>query len=275
MKKLTFTKMHGLGNDFMVFDCLEDPKVDFVKMAPLWSHRRFGVGFDQMLLIKPSETADFRMEIINADGGVVEMCGNGIRCVAKYLVDHGLTDKSTLTIDTLAGPIKPRMVEGEVEVDMGEPILAGEAIPTTLSGHVVNHPLEVQNQSLHITCVSMGNPHCIVFVDDVSQAPVDSLGPLLENHDLFPKRINVEFIQVLSTTQLKMRVWERGAGETMACGTGACASLVAAVLTGQSEREATLQLKGGPLKIKWSEQDNRVYMTGPATEVYTGEITVP
>lgn len=275
MKKLQFTKMHGLGNDFMVFNCLEDPGVDFAKMAPLWSHRRFGVGFDQMLLIRPSQLADFRMEIINADGGEVEMCGNGIRCVAKYLVDHGLTEKKELRIETLAGEIRPHLIGEAVEVDMGEPILEGLEIPTTLSGRIVDRDLTIDGQKLAMTCVSMGNPHCVLFVEDVAQAPVATLGPQLENHELFPKRINVEFIQVLNSKYLKMRVWERGAGETMACGTGACASLVAAVLTGQSDREATVELKGGPLKIRWSEQDNHVYMMGPAQEVFTGEIEIP
>ncbi|MCE9625988.1 MAG: diaminopimelate epimerase [Deltaproteobacteria bacterium] len=271
---MKFTKMHGLGNDFVVINCLEENCPDLAKQAAYLCDRRFGIGCDQLLIIRPSERADFKMDIYNNDGGQVEMCGNGIRCVAKYLVDHGATSKNELAIETLAGIIRPRLVDGLVEVDMGEPILEGKDIPTTLEGKILNRPLAVDGHNLDITCVSMGNPHCVIFVDDVSQAPVTTLGPILEKHPLFPKRTNVEFIQVLGPAELKMRVWERGAGETLACGTGACASLVAAVLTGKSQRDAVLHLKGGDLQIRWSEKNNRVYMTGPGEEVFTGSLEI-
>ncbi|MDL1872122.1 diaminopimelate epimerase [Deltaproteobacteria bacterium PRO3] len=270
--KLPFTKMHGLGNDFIVVNCLEENCPDLAQYAAKLCDRRFGIGCDQMLVIRPSERADFKMDIYNNDGGQVEMCGNGIRCVAKYLVDHGATSKDELAIETLAGIIRPRLVGDLVEVDMGEPVLEGKDIPTTLEGKILNRPLAVDGHSFDITCVSMGNPHCVIFVDDVARAPVTTLGPLIERHPLFPKRTNVEFIQVLGPAELKMRVWERGAGETLACGTGACGALVAAVITGRAQREAVLHLKGGDLRIRWSEKNNRVYMTGPGEEVFTGSI---
>jgi len=272
--KLKFTKMHGLGNDFIVVNGLEENYPNLADRAAKLCDRRFGIGCDQLLVIRPSERADFKMDIYNNDGSQVEMCGNGIRCVAQYLVDYGASTKTELAIETLAGIIRPRLVDGLVEVDMGEPVLDGKEIPTTLEGKILDRPLTVEGQNLEITCVSMGNPHCVIFVEDVAKAPVTTLGPVLERHPLFPKRINVEFIQVLGPAELKMRVWERGAGETLACGTGACASLVAAVLTGRAQREATLHLKGGDLKIRWSEKNNRVYMTGPGQEVYSGEIEI-
>ena len=268
--KLNFTKMQGLGNDFMVVNCLEENCPDLAKQAARLCDRRFGIGCDQLLVIRPSERADFKMEIYNNDGGQVEMCGNGIRCVAKYLIAHGATTKNELAIETLAGIIRPRIVDNMVEVDMGEPILEAKDIPTTLDGKVFNRPLQVEGHNLEITCVSMGNPHCVIFVDDVASAPVTTLGPILEKHPLFPKRTNVEFVQILGPGELKMRVWERGAGETLACGTGACASLVAAVITGRAQREAVLHLNGGDLQVRWSEKNNRVYMTGPGEEVFTG-----
>ncbi|MDX1387211.1 MAG: diaminopimelate epimerase [bacterium] len=271
---MKFTKMQGLGNDFMVVNCLQGDCPDFRPHVAGWADRRFGVGFDQMLIVRPSEQADFKMEIINADGGEVEMCGNGIRCVAQYLVNHGATTKQELAIETLAGIIRPRLLGDQVEVDMGEPELDGESIPTTFQGRVINQSLEVNGQEHIVTCLSMGNPHCVYYVDDVDSFPVEQLGPAIENHQAFPKRINVEFIQVIDEKHLKMRVWERGAGETLACGTGACAALVASVLTGKTQREATLHLKGGDLQIRWSETNNRVYMTGPGQEVYSGEISL-
>lgn len=266
--------MQGLGNDFMVVNCLQGDCPDFRPHVSNWADRRFGIGFDQMLIIRPSEQADFKMEIINADGGEVEMCGNGIRCVAQYLVNHGATTKQELSIETLAGIIRPRLMGELVEVDMGEPELDGESIPTTFQGKVINQTLEVNGQEYTVTCVSMGNPHCVHYVDQVDSFPVQQLGPAIEHHQAFPKRINVEFIQVIDEKHLKMRVWERGAGETLACGTGACAALVASVLTGKTQREATLHLKGGDLQIHWSETNNHVYMTGPGKEVYSGEISL-
>lgn len=277
MTQLRFSKMHGTGNDFLVLDGINHllPN-NLSELAKKLSHRRFGVGFDQMLVIRPSqgESADFKMEIINADGSQVEMCGNGIRCIAKYIHDHNLSPKTELVIETLAGLIRPKLQGGLVEVDMGEPELEATKIPIQLEGKVLEHPLKIKDKTFQLTGVSMGNPHAVIFVDSVENFPVSEWGPLIEKHELFPNRVNVEFIEVTSPTQLKMRVWERGAGETYACGTGACASLVAAVLTGRSKREATLHLKGGDLKICWSENNNRVYMTGPAEEVFEGELLI-
>ncbi len=266
--------MHGLGNDFMVVNCLSEDCPDFRDKVTLWSDRRFGIGFDQLLIVRPSQKADFKMEILNADGGEVEMCGNGIRCVAQYLVTKGLTSKKELTIETLGGMIKPRLLDNLVEVDMGEPELNAAKIPTTLEGKIIDCPVEIAGREFAITCVNMGNPHCVIFVDKVDDFPVNEVGPKFERHEIFPNRINTEFIQVIDPAHLKMRVWERGAGETLACGTGACGALVAAVLTGRAQREATLHLKGGDLKIHWSQLDNHVYMTGPGKEIYSGTIQV-
>jgi diaminopimelate epimerase len=275
MATLKFTKMQGSGNDFIVVNCLQEDCPNLQALAPRLSDRRFGVGFDQMLVIRPSEKADFRMDIINADGSQVEMCGNGIRCVAQYLVHHGATTKKEMAIETLGGIIRPRIVGDRVEVDMGEPVLEGPKIPSALEGLIIQHPIELDGTDYAITCVNMGNPHCVLFVENVDNYPVTEIGPKFERHKLFPKKINVEFIQVLSETSLKMRVWERGTGETLACGTGASAGWVAAVLTGRAQREGTMHLKGGDLQIRWSEKDNRVYMTGPGQEVYSGEIQLP
>ncbi|HCU25185.1 MAG TPA: diaminopimelate epimerase [Deltaproteobacteria bacterium] len=266
--------MQGLGNDFIVVNCLEENCPELAARAAQLCDRRFGIGCDQLLVIRPSERADFKMEIFNNDGSQVEMCGNGIRCVAQYLAKHGATTKSELAIETLAGIIRPRLLGDRVEVDMGEPILDGKKIPTTLEGKIVDNPLTVDGRHLRITCVSMGNPHCVIFVEDTAQAAVTALGPILEKHPMFPKRVNVEFAQVLSPSEIALRVWERGAGETLACGTGASATLVAAVITGKAQREAVLHLKGGDLQIRWSEKNNRVYMTGPGEEVFSGSIDI-
>ncbi len=274
MVKLPFKKMQGLGNDFVVVDCLGENCPDLEAVVKKLCDRRFGIGCDQLLVIRPSEQADFKMEIFNADGGQAEMCGNGIRCVANYLVRQGATTKNEITIETLAGIMRPRLIGNMVEVDMGEPILDGKKIPTTLEGKIINHPLLLDREELKITCVSMGNPHCVIFVNDLKNTGVSHLGPLIENLPLFPNRTNVEFVQVLSPTHLQMRVWERGAGETLACGTGACGALVAAVLTGKGQRNASLELKGGELQIRWSEKNNHVYMTGPGEEVFSGEIEI-
>lgn len=264
--------MHGIGNDFIVVDNTQSSYPDLSNYAKELCDRRFGIGCDQLLIIQPSNMADFKMEIFNADGSQVEMCGNGIRCIAKYISDHGLSQKNSLNIETLAGIIKPKLLADLVEVDMGEPILSAKEIPTTLEGKIISYPLKIDDQEYAITCVSMGNPHCVIFVEDVDNFPVTSLGPKLEHHKLFPQRCNIEFIEVINDRHLKMRVWERGSGETLACGTGACASLVAAVLNQKSQREAKLELRGGNLNILWQEANNHVYMTGPAVEVYSGEI---
>ena len=272
--KINFTKMHGLGNDFILIDCRKKNIPGLSGMIKKYSNRNFGIGFDQALILLPSKKADFRMDIYNADGGRVEMCGNGIRCFAKYIWDRKLSKKSILEIETLAGIIRPKKAGKMVRVDMGEPILEGEKIPTTMMDRIINYPLLIESEAFLITSVSIGNPHCVIFIDDVDKFPVARFGPLIENHQLFPKRTNVEFIQVVNDKRLKMRVWERGSGETLACGTGACAAAVAANLNNLAGRKVTVHLAGGDLKIEWSEKDNHVYMTGPAVEVYEGIVEI-
>ncbi|MFQ5585768.1 MAG: diaminopimelate epimerase [Thermodesulfobacteriota bacterium] len=266
--------MHGIGNDFIVIDCRRRVIPRIARVVRRLSHRRFGIGFDQALILLPSKRADFRMDIYNADGGRVEMCGNGIRCLAKYIWDRGLSASDPLEIETLAGIIRPRRAGRQVRVDMGEPVLDGERIPVKKRGQVVDHPLMVSGRRFRITAVSMGNPHCVIFVDDVDGFPLERFGPLLENNPFFPERVNVEFVEVMNERRLKMRVWERGAGETLACGTGACATVVAATLKGLVSGRATVHLKGGSLKIGWSKRDNRVVMTGPAEEVFEGSVEI-
>jgi diaminopimelate epimerase len=275
--RLAFTKMQGTGNDFVIIDCTELTLAEPAALARRLCDRRFGVGADQMLLVLPSPTpdADFRMAIYNADGSEVEMCGNGVRCFARYVRGHGLTAKEEIRVHTDAGIIRPTLLgDGTVRVDMGEPILEGERIPSTFSGPVTSQPLTVQEQPFAVTCVSMGNPHCVVFVDDVASFPVVALGPDFERHAAFPRRINTEFIEVVDPRNLRMRVWERGSGETMACGTGASAALVAAVLNDKAERTANVHLAGGVLAIEWDAASNHVYMTGPAEEVFSGVIDI-
>ena len=268
---MKFTKMHGLGNDFVLVDVREFAIDNPSKFARWACDRRFGIGADQLLLLKDSQNADFRMDIINADGSIVEMCGNGIRAFARYVWDRGLSDKDMLDIATLAGTIRPERLGELIRVDMGEPELDGRKIPVALDGKVVDHPLEVDGRTFEITCVSMGNPHAVIFVDDVKGFQVARYGPQIERNELFPNRINVEFVEVESREAIRMRVWERGAGETLACGTGASASVVASMLKGLTNRKVTVQLLGGDLLIDWAE-NGRVYMTGPATEVFSGEI---
>ncbi|BAT53295.1 diaminopimelate epimerase [Nostoc sp. NIES-3756] len=277
---IEFTKYHGLGNDFILIDnrTAKTPKIT-PEQAVQWCDRHFGIGADGVIFALPGEKdTDYTMRIFNSDGSEPEMCGNGIRCLAAFLADlEGISrTKDSYRIHTLAGVITPQLTpDGQIKVDMGLPrLLAGE-IPTTLAAadaKVINQPLEVEGQTWEVTCVSMGNPHCITFVEDVAAIPLESIGPKFEHHSAFPQRTNTEFIQVVSRDYLKMRVWERGAGITLACGTGACASLVAAVLTGRSDRVATVELPGGPLEIEWSEVDQRIYMTGPADRVFTGKL---
>jgi diaminopimelate epimerase len=282
--------MHGLGNDFVFIDCRAFDPPDLPRLAEKLCHRRFGIGADQLLLLYPSKIADFRMRIFNGDGSEVEMCGNGIRCFAKYIWDRGLSEKRTLKVETMAGIIRPEKVEGLVRVDMGEPVLDPERIPVGIGrestagtrqsgqgagdsnrGPVIDFPLRIEEKELRMTCVSMGNPHAVIFVDNVSEFPVAYYGPLIENHALFPKRTNVEFVQAMGRSDIRMRVWERGAGETMACGTGASAAAVAAHLKAITGRAVTVHLNGGDLSIEWADDDH-VYMTGPAVEVFTGAI---
>lgn len=280
-----FTKMHGLGNDFVLIDCRDKAVSDQLSairdVSKRLCHRRFGIGADQVLLLYPSTLADFKMMIFNADGSEVEMCGNGIRCFAKYIWDRGLSDKDIFSVETLAGIIRPERAGQLVKVDMGEPVLEGRLIPVNLplptplgkgrQGEVIDFPLKIEDKGFKITAVSMGNPHAVIFVDGVDGFDVKRYGPLIENHELFPKRINVEFVQVLDSGRIRMRVWERGAGETMACGTGASAAAVASSLKGFTGRRVNVLLAGGELMIEWKE-DNHVYMTGPAVEVFEGSI---
>jgi diaminopimelate epimerase len=279
MARLHFTKMHGTGNDYVYVDCFAQSVADPVGVARAVSPRRTGIGSDGLILICHSRVADCRMEMYNADGSRGEMCGNGIRCVGKYVYDHGLVRKETLRVDTDAG-IKVLHLHTDggrvrsVTVDMGEPVLDGPRIPVASEGRVVNAPLDVAGQTHHVTCVSMGNPHCVLFLDDVEDLPLAEIGPRFERHAFFPKGVNTEFIRVVSDRELRMRVWERGSGETAACGTGACAALVAAVLNGKTQRRAVVRLNGGDLDIAWQASDNHVMMTGSAIEVFSGEIDV-
>ncbi len=274
---MRFTKMHGAGNDYVYVNCFEEPTPDDpAELARRVADRHFGVGADGLILICPSRLVDARMRMFNADGSEAEMCGNGLRCLAKYIYDHGIAAKDTLRIETAAGVLSLRLeIEGgkarRIEVDMGQPRLEAERIPTTLPGNpVLNAPLEVGSERLEVTCVSMGNPHCVTFVDELTDRWVLEVGPRVEVHPRFPARVNAEFVQVISPTEVRMRVWERGSGETLACGTGAGAVCVAGVLTGRTERRIRVFLPGGDLDLHWAEDDH-VYLTGPAVEVFRGE----
>lgn len=277
---MKFTKMEGLGNDYVYVNCFRETVDNPSEVAKKVSDRHFGIGSDGLILIRPSEVADFRMDMYNADGSQAEMCGNGIRCVAKYVYDYGLTDKTSISIETLAGIkyLDLQVTDGKVPlitVNMGSPELVPDKIPVISdSKRVVDEPIEVDGTTYKMTCVSMGNPHCIVFVEDTASFPLETVGPLFENHERFPKRVNTEFIQLLDRKTVNMRVWERGSGETLACGTGACASAVACILNGLTEDEITLHLLGGDLIVRWDQQDNLVYMTGPAQVVFDGEIVL-
>ena len=276
---LQFTKMHGLGNDYVYMDAINQKIENRSELAKFVSDRHFGIGSDGLILICPSEKADFRMQMFNQDGSEAEMCGNGIRCVGKFVYDKGLTNKETITVETLAGIKTLVMTEknGKIEtarVDMGEPILEPEKIPVmSKENPVKNLKVNEEDKEFNFTCVSMGNPHAVTFIkEDVNKFDICKYGSKLEINSAFPKKANIEFINVIDDKTLKMRVWERGAGETLACGTGACASAVAAILNGYTTREVTVHLLGGNLKIKWDENDNHVYMTGPATTVFEGKI---
>ena len=276
---LQFTKMHGLGNDYVYMDAINQKIEKRSELAKFVSDRHFGIGSDGLILICPSEKADFRMQMFNQDGSEAEMCGNGIRCVGKFVYDKGLTNKETITVETLAG-IKTLVMtakNGKIEtarVDMGKPILEPEKIPVISDENPVKSlKLKEEEKEFTFTCVSMGNPHAVTFIkEDVNKFDICKYGAKLEINKAFPKKANIEFINVIDDKTLKMRVWERGAGETLACGTGACASAVAAILNGYTKRDVTVHLLGGDLKIKWDENDNHVYMTGPATTVFEGKI---
>jgi len=275
---MKFTKMQGLGNDYIYVNCLEETVPDPVETARKISDRHFGIGSDGLVLILPDEEADFRMRMFNSDGSESEMCGNAARCVGKYIHDRGLSDKEEIRLMTGAGikNLQLTVRDGRTEsvrVDMGEPILEAERIPTTLTGlKVINTPVEILGETYGVTCVSMGNPHAVIFVEDADQFDVHTIGPVIENYPLFPRKTNVEFVTVRDRGNLRMRVWERGAGETMACGTGACATLVATVLNELCERKAILHLNGGPLTVEWDPETNHVFQEGPAEFVFDGEI---
>ncbi len=278
---MKFTKMQGAGNDYVYVNCFEETlSQDIATLAREVSDRHKGIGSDGLILICPSEKADAQMRMFNADGSESEMCGNGVRCVAKYVYDHGIAQTETLKIETGAGILSLDLeVTGhkvsQVRVNMGKPILSSSDIPTLLPGDPpVNADLDVGGQTIQVTCVSMGNPHCVTFVEEITNQWVHVIGPQVEVHPMFPKRINAEFIEIISPEEMKMRVWERGSGETQACGTGACASAVAGVLTGRTGRNVLIHLPGGDLRLEWSDSDE-VFMTGPAVEVYQGVWTGP
>ncbi|MDU6262980.1 MAG: diaminopimelate epimerase [Anaerocolumna aminovalerica] len=277
---MKFTKMQGCGNDYVYVNCFKESVEDGSKAAIKVSNRHFGIGSDGLILIKPSDKADFMMDMYNADGSRSQMCGNGIRCVAKYVYDYGLTDRKNISIETGAGIkyLDLKVEEGrvtEVTVDMGTPIIVPELIPVVSDRErIVAMPITVGGISYEMTCVSMGNPHAIVFVDNTKSIDIEKIGPLFENHTMFPERTNTEFIHVIDRHTIDMRVWERGSGETLACGTGACASVYACILNELTEDEVRVRLLGGELKIKYDREKNTIFMTGPAVTVFEGEIYV-
>ncbi len=277
---IQFTKYQGLGNDFILIDNRHHSEPILTpKQAVQLCDRHFGIGADGVIFALPAERdADYTMRIFNSDGSEPEMCGNGIRCLAKFIADLESQKKTEYRIETLAGLMIPKLQpDGQVKVDLGPPKLLASQIPTTLAtaeSKVVEQPLEVEGKIWPVTGVSMGNPHCIIFVEDVASIPLETWGPKFEHHSVFPERTNTEFIQVIQPNYLKMRVWERGAGITLACGTGACASVVAGVLTGKCDRLATVELPGGSLEIEWSMSNQKVYMSGPAQKVFVGELSI-
>ena len=277
---MRFTKMQGAGNDYVYVDCFAQPTpADPSALARRLADRHFGVGGDGMILIVPHDAPDVdaEMRMYNVDGSFSEMCGNGMRCVAKYVYDHGIAQRDTLRIASAGNVYELQLfiengLVDRVRVDMGEPILEAAVIPTKFEGHsVVDAPFLLEGRTLSVTCVSMSNPHCVVFMHEVTDADFFHLGPLLERNECFPNRTNVEFVEVLNPTRVRQRTWERGSGETLACGTGASAVCVAGVLSGRTQREIDVELLGGTLHLEWNEQDNHVYMTGPAVEVFSGD----
>lgn len=277
---MKFTKMHGIGNDYVYVNCFKETVEHPSEVAIKVSDRHFGIGSDGLILIKPSEVADGKMEMYNADGSQGAMCGNGIRCVAKYMYDYGITDKTSISVETKSGikyldlTLKDGKVD-TVKVNMGTPILKAADIPVrSEKEQVVDEPVMVDGKEWKITCVSMGNPHAITYIDDVKNLEIEKIGPKFENHEIFPDRVNTEFVHVIDRNTVEMRVWERGSGETLACGTGACAVAVSSILNGLTEEEVTVKLLGGDLKIFWNRTENKVYMTGSATTVFDGEIEI-
>jgi diaminopimelate epimerase len=277
-RDLPFTKMHGAGNDFVVLDGVRDALPPIEPLAARLCDRHLGIGADQLLVVRPGASADFRMEIWNADGSQVEMCANGIRAFYKYLRDHGHTERAEISVETLSGVVRPRWAGSDrVTVDMGRPILAPAKIPTTLGagdGPVLDVPLAVEGEMLRVSSVSMGNPHAVIYVEDVDGAPVERWGRVIEHHPAFPNRVNVEFVRVQDRGRIAQRTWERGTGETLACGSGACAVAVVSMLRGVVDRAVRIELRGGVLEIAWPADDAHVEMTGPAAEVFVGTIQI-
>ena len=277
---MKFTKMHGLGNDYVYVNCFEEKIDNPPTVARFVSDRHFGIGSDGLIMINPSKTADFEMEMYNADGSRGEMCGNGIRCVAKYVYDYGLTDKTQISVETLGGIkyLDLTVEDGKVslvKVDMGKPELEADLIPIISEREqVIDEPIEVDGKEYHMTGVSMGNPHAVIYVDDVKGLDLEKIGPKFENHERFPKRINTEFVHCIDRQTVEMRVWERGSGETLACGTGACAVAVSSILNNLTDTQVTVKLLGGDLQIEWDREKDRVFMTGPATVVFDGVIDI-
>ena len=277
---MKFTKMHGCGNDYVYVNLFEEKIEDPAKVSIAVSDRHFGIGSDGLITIGPSDVADFRMRIYNADGSEAEMCGNGIRCVAKYVYDHKLMDQTQISVETGAGikTLELTVENGKVtlvRVDMGEPILTPSLIPVVADGErVVDEPIMVAGKEWRMTCVSMGNPHAVLFVDDVEHFELEKYGPLFERHERFPKRTNTEFVQIVSRSEAIMRVWERGSAETWACGTGTCATVMACILNGCTDDRVLVHLRGGDLRIDYDRKSNHLFMTGPATEVFEGEIFI-
>lgn len=277
---MEFTKMEGCGNDYVYVNGFKNKIDNPNEVSKLVSDRHFGIGSDGMIVINPSDVADFKMSMYNADGSEGKMCGNGIRCVAKYVYDNKMTDKTTITVETLSG-IKTLVLnvkEGKVDtvrVNMGAPEIVASKVPVLFHGEkVINEPILIEGREYGITCVSMGNPHAVTFIDDTDSLEIEHIGPMFENHEMFPDRVNTEFIQVVDRKTVRMRVWERGSGETLACGTGACASVVACVLNDKTENTVTVKLLGGDLLIEYNEEENTVYMTGPARVSFTGNIEI-
>ena len=277
---MKFTKMQGLGNDYVYVNCFEEKIENPPAVARYVSDRHFGIGSDGLIMINPSEVADFEMEMYNADGSRGEMCGNGIRCVAKYVYDYGLTDKTQISVETLGGIkyLDLTVEDGKVvlvKVDMGKPELKSDLIPIISENEkVIDEPIEVDGQVYHMTGVSMGNPHTVIYVDDVKNLDLEKIGPKFENHERFPKRINTEFVHCIDRNTVEMRVWERGSGETLACGTGACAVAVASILNNLTDTRGTVKLLGGDLQIEWDREKDHVFMTGPAKVVFDGVIDI-
>ena len=277
---MKFTKMHGLGNDYVYVNCFEEKIDNPPAVARFVSDRHFGIGSDGLIMINPSKTADFEMEMYNADGSRGEMCGNGIRCVAKYVYDYGLTDKTQISVETLGGIkyLDLAVEDGKVslvKVEMGKPELEADRIPIISEREqVIDEPIEVDGKEYHMTGVSMGNPHAVIYVDDVKGLDLEKIGPKFENHERFPKRINTEFVHCIDRQTVEMRVWERGSGETLACGTGACAVAVSSILNNLTDTQVTVKLLGGDLQIEWDREKDRVFMTGPATVVFDGVIDI-